>query len=157
MRHMCSKMPEEIIEDIPGMKIMQSMGNRWTAVDDKQQGVFNMEYIIKMNVKDAAVYLQKEIGGDSPTEEIIKKMQIRYDQQRKQEAKLEQVKTRGRGSEKQQRGSNASVSQLDSENDGQYKVQIKRRQEELELELIREEIVTNQKNRKYQRFEAYKP
>lgn len=33
-----------------------------------------MEYIIKMNVKDAAAYLQKEIGGDSPTEEIIKKM-----------------------------------------------------------------------------------
>ena len=29
-------MPEEIIEDIPGMKIMQSMGNRWTAVDDKE-------------------------------------------------------------------------------------------------------------------------
>lgn len=121
MTNMCSRLPEESIEDVPGLKITQ----RSHSSEAKGKNSYGTHFIVKMNVADAAEYLKKEVGPVQ-SEEIVNLMQERYDQERKDSVRKDQRM--------------ADLARKSQAEDSDYKIVIQRSVEELEMEEMRDDI-----------------
>ncbi|TNV80142.1 hypothetical protein FGO68_gene11995 [Halteria grandinella] len=181
------KMPEELFEDIPGIKITQTNTQEYTQTYGSKAATrqHKLRYELKMNIKEAAAYVVYKVlapGGEKRAEEIVESMRQREERARKQEVRRRMRLMGEQGGEKLAHGiggkegkKGQAYLEEDQESevdlDINYRVQVMRPHEEIELEQIREDLASGKQqstmvnkfswqggqNQRHDKYLAYQP